>query len=60
MKDRSEIITVHFVHPPIPARGFDYCAYYTAHGEDSGLYGWGATQEAALIDLEEKWDEQND
>ena len=39
------------VYPPIPTNAFDWCAYYDGE-EEAGNYGWGATKEAALADLE--------
>lgn len=45
---KPKIIASH-VAPPIPVRGFDWCAQY----EDcEGHYaGWGDTEEAAITDL---------
>jgi hypothetical protein len=45
----KEIITV-FVHPPIPMRQFDWCAYYDGE-EESGRRGWGLTEREAVADL---------
>jgi hypothetical protein len=52
--NRRRIIT-HFVHPPIPFRGFDWCAYFADDGEEAGRYGWGATAEAAEKDLRQRF-----
>ena len=50
-----EIIT-DFIHPPIPVRYFDYRAYYADEGEEAGRYGFGATEEAAIKELKQKFD----
>jgi hypothetical protein len=40
-------ITTTYIHPPIPCRGYDWCAY--EDGEEEGaLYGWGRTEEEAI------------
>lgn len=39
---------------PIPTSQFDYCAHYKDEGEESGNYGWGSTEEAAINDLRNK------
>lgn len=44
-----EIVTS-FVHPPIPTRAFDWCAYRDGQ-EELGGYGYGPTKEAAVADL---------
>lgn len=41
-----KIITT-YVHPPIPYRGSDWCAYYDG-AEEGGNYGWGATESEAM------------
>lgn len=45
------IITSH-VNPPIPERGFDWCAYRENDVELPYRYGWGMTEAEALADLE--------
>lgn len=50
MTDRK-IITA-FVHPPIPDRNSDWCAYYD--GDEDGQRGWGLSEEAAVLDLKER------
>ena len=46
-----KIRTVH-VYPPIPARTFDWMAYFEdQEGDESALIGWGPTLEAAVEDL---------
>jgi hypothetical protein len=46
-----KIKTVH-VHPPIPARIFDYMAYFEDQdGDENALIGWGPTVEEAIADL---------
>ena len=52
MTDRR-IKTVH-VFPPIPARTFDWMAYFEdQEGDENALIGWGPTVEMAIEDL--KW-----
>lgn len=52
------LVTVH-VHPPIPRRNFDWCAYDTDYeppdrdGIGGGVVGWGATEAAAIADYRE-------
>ncbi len=41
-----------FLYPPIPLRWFDWCAYRDP--EPGNLYGYGATEEAAIADLLEQ------
>ena len=48
------IITKH-VYPPIPDRSQDWCAYYDGE-EELGHYGWGPTEEAAIVNLQEHYD----
>jgi hypothetical protein len=43
------IVTFH-AYPPIPYRGYDWGAHYDGE-EESGRYGWGETEEAAISDL---------
>ena len=42
--------TVRYIHPPIPDRSSDYCAYY----DPEGTVGWGATAVEAVFDLEQQ------
>lgn len=45
----NHTITTSYVYPPIPVRGWDWCAQYD---DTEGYYaGWGATEEAAIADL---------
>lgn len=46
---KPRIIT-HHEFPPIPLRQFDWCAYRDGD-EESGRYGWGPTEQAAIDDL---------
>ncbi len=42
-------IITSFVQPPIPVRGWDWCAQYA---DTEGYYaGWGETEEGAIKDL---------
>lgn len=43
------------VYPPIPVRSFDWCAWWDDEGEEAGRYGWGATEEAAVKDLKQRY-----
>lgn len=45
----EKIVTNH-VHPPIPCRDYDWCAYRDGK-EEEGQYGWGKTKQAAIDDL---------
>ena len=51
-------IVTSFVHPPIPHRGCDWQAHYDDEGEETGRYGWGATEEAAIKDLKQRYDDE--
>lgn len=42
-------ITVDYVAPPIPVNCYDWCAQYV--GCDGYYAGWGATKDAAIVDL---------
>lgn len=50
-----KLITQH-VHPPIGTRLFDWCCY-PAGDEESSYYGWGMTEQAAIKDWHDTWDE---
>lgn len=55
-------IVTSFVHPPIPIRNCDWCAYRDGE-EERGNYGYGITEREAvqdLIALEEEIEEGND
>lgn len=58
MKTDPKIITSH-VFPPIPIRAFDWCAYVDGT-EESGLRGWGRTEQEAINDLTVLIDEASD
>ncbi len=47
------MIKTDYVHPPIPTRTHDWCAWVDGTEED-GLYGWGRTEADALRDLDEQ------
>jgi len=40
------------VRPPIPTRYHDWCAYFEGE-EETGVAGWGQTEEEAIKDLKE-------
>jgi hypothetical protein len=44
------LITSH-IHPPIPTRHHDWCAYFDGDAESPAKYGWGPTKAAALSNL---------
>lgn len=48
-----KIVTSH-VFPPIPTRQFDWCAFYDGD-EESGNYGYGATEAEAIADFTENY-----
>lgn len=39
---------------PIPPRQFDWCAWYDGD-EESGQYGYGRSERAAIDDLTDNW-----
>jgi len=43
-------IIVHYEHPPIPWRNFDWVAFRDGR-EEEGNYGYGATEQEAIQDL---------
>lgn len=45
------------VTPPIPVRGWDWRAWFADEGEEAGRYGWGATEDAAIADLQTRYGE---
>lgn len=46
------VIKTSFVHPPIPVRGFDWCAVFDGY-EPGCPIGYGETEEAAIANLRE-------
>lgn len=42
-------IRTEYVHPPIPMRGWDWCAW--RDGNEEGLVGWGRSVVDAIVDL---------
>lgn len=47
-------IKVEYWAPPIPIRDFDFCAYDDDTLDCDSHMGWGATEEQAIADLQEK------
>ena len=47
----ADKIITSFVHPPIPIRDHDWCAYRENDVEDASRYGWGYTEDGAIRDL---------
>lgn len=43
-------IITHCFYPPIPMRDMDWAAYRDGD-EETGKYGWGATEAEAIFDL---------
>jgi hypothetical protein len=50
-----KIITTN-IFPPIPVRTFDWCAYFDGQ-EEAGHYGYGATEQEAIVDLTMNYEE---
>lgn len=50
-------IITSYVHPPIPVRSCDWCAYFADDGEEAARYGWGETGEAAIKDLKQRYED---
>lgn len=48
-------IITSYVHPPIPSRNFDWCAYYD--GMEEGACGYGKTEDEAVADLVNNYEE---
>lgn len=46
------------IFPPIPIRAFDWCATFENY-EPGCPIGYGATEQEAIDDLLEQWDEDN-
>jgi len=48
-----------YVYPPIPSREFDWAAWYGEWGdpEEHTTIGWGSTEELAIQDLIDNYDE---
>ena len=46
----TKTILIHYEHPPIPDRSYDYVALFQGE-EECAKYGYGATPQAALQDL---------
>lgn len=44
-------IVTHNDYPPIPSREFDWVAFYDDTGEETGEYGYSATEEGAIENL---------
>jgi len=56
-------ITTKYIYPPISDRNFDWIAWYGEwDGDPQGApdFGWGATEELAIKDLIDNYDEPND
>jgi len=51
-----KIVTSH-EYPPIPIRSMDWLAYFD--GNEEGPQGWGLTEDAAIADLIDNLDEEN-
>ncbi len=53
MTGARKIQTSH-TYPPIPVRGFDWCAWFDGD-EELGRYGYGPTEQEAIADLLDSW-----
>jgi hypothetical protein len=65
MESSSVKVTTVCVQPPIPIRDYDWCAYdaSTYDGADDAkgqIVGWGATEEAAVLDFNTQWSDIHD
>ena len=49
-------IITEYIYPPIPYRGNDWVAYYEGN-EEEGISGWGATEQEAIEDLKQQFEE---
>jgi hypothetical protein len=58
MKVLRKIVT-HHDYPPIPTRELDWSAHYEGE-EEAGMYGHGATEQAAIADFIENYAEIHD
>ena len=52
-------IVTSYVHPPIPVRNMDWCAFYDGE-EEAGGYGWGRTEAEAVADFIENCADDHD
>ena len=50
-------VSTQYIHPPIPSRDHDWCAWYSADQRDQPDYGWGATAEDAIQDLVDSYED---
>jgi hypothetical protein len=57
MREMERKIITSFEYPPIPIRSHDWCAYYDDLGADCSPYGWGRTEEEAIQDLLDNYEE---
>ncbi len=53
------IVRLEYVHPPIPVRDKDWCAYPDGE-EETGPYGYGASICEALRDLADELEARED
>lgn len=51
-------VVVEFIHPPIPDRSFDYCAYLD--GREGGPAGYSDTEAGAIEALHDELDACNE
>lgn len=51
-------IVTHYAPPPIPVRGFDWCAWCFGEDEETRVQGWGASASEAISDLLEQIEER--
>lgn len=55
-KAAARVVTEH-VYPPIPDRSCDWAAWYERDHKDQPDCGWGPTEQAAITDLLDSYDE---
>ena len=54
----AQKIITNFIHPPIPIRQFDWCAF-TDDSDGEGPVGYGRTEAEAIADLMERLEERS-
>jgi hypothetical protein len=52
-------IVTRCICPPIPDRRFGWCAFYEGE-EEAGGYGYGPTEEDAIADFRENYQQDHD
>jgi hypothetical protein len=47
----TSLIKTSYVHPPIPIRDFDWCAYIDGYEENTDYHAYGKTEKEAIKNL---------